>query len=135
MSEFLCRTCAGCCKDNTGMALTRSDVKFMKAGGTALDTVLPAVDDICWAGLGEIVVDGDEDGDIAKRMNKFTDGMKEGEGFYVLRGDCGYLEEVDGLYQCNAYEDPNRPRICQDFTAGSVGCLALRIAHGVEKIA
>lgn len=47
---------------------------------------------------------------------------------FVLDEDCPWLN-AEGL--CEAYDNPERPQLCQTFEAGSDGCLDIRRARAV----
>ncbi len=56
---------------------------------------------------------------------------------YALRSDCAHLVENSqtGQMVCDSYEDPLRPKVCEEFMPGSYGCRQLRARAGVDTMA
>lgn len=126
MASVECGNCtAACCRKDMGMALGEDEATFLMRAGTRLREILPPFE-----GSWEDVISRSHD--ISKLSTAMQDAIRAtqaGQGYFVLETDCGWLTD-DGL--CGAHEDPERPEVCQKFEAGSIGCITLRLARGIE---
>lgn len=105
MSE-ICSGCVGaCCRQGMRVELNRAEADFISEGGGGLRSIVPVPLD-----------------------------QPEIRGVFVLTTDCGYLQKKDGWLQCSAHENPNRPRACLEFAAGSVACNNARLPRGIAPI-
>jgi Fe-S-cluster containining protein len=102
-----CATCVGaCCLKGVEMDLTDQEVDFLQTSGTDVVQVRAPVH---------------------KRFRKTQPGK------YMLMTDCGFLTENEsGQKICSIHEDPNRPKICNDFPVGSYYCRELRDKNSVQ---
>jgi hypothetical protein len=122
------------------MTLTADEADFMREGGTGLHTIIEAHPDVDWS---EVAIGlkpeagykpSKEEQESLDKIRRIARRLKKGQGYYILRTDCGYLQDVDGWLQCRAHEDERRPTTCQTFEMGSGECLVMRVARGVNTI-
>lgn len=141
-----CGGCDGaCCRQGVIIEFTDQEAAFMRAGGTQIEyeftRLVPAkraavellgyqsVRDQYLNNLKEALYNpatSDEDHDRLRVMWDVLAGEDPQRPRYILGTDCGYLNTGVVPATCTVYDDPNKPRICSDFEAGSYHCENLR---------
>lgn len=107
-----CDSCIGaCCRQNTVMELTDTEVDFLEEKGTRLSEWEP------------------ETGILRRILPLLGQSVTRR---YLLKTDCGYLERQEEKSICSAYDNPKHPSICRDFKAGSAACRVFRYVKGVD---
>ena len=132
MSEIepsgLCGNCVGACcrgRAHLTMALSEEEASHLQAVGTVLKEFLPAGENVDWKSRKYFKNNAEDD---RKFIRKQSRNLSPGHGLYGLVSDCGFLEETDdGKAVCGVHEDPElKPKVCNDFSAGSRTCLDVR---------
>lgn len=109
--EVSCANCIGaCCTKGITMDLTAEEADFMREKGTHLTEIVPA----------------HKAGPPWKRRQENAQ--------FRLEADCGNLmrDAKTGQMVCAVYEDPRKPKICDDFSVGGYGCRTIRVARNVD---
>jgi len=109
----ICRTlrCSACCRD-IDIRLTKEEVLFLQNAGTNIKKV---------SLIGNMSFSGGSWG---------VYGAMDGRKYFHIEGVCGNLSN-DGL--CNSYEDPERPKACEQLKPGKEflnGCNGIRTEKG-----
>jgi hypothetical protein len=54
---------------------------------------------------------------------------------YETFADCGYLDvdQITGRATCSVYDDPNRPKACDEFKVNSEPCNYMRRGFGLSS--
>ena len=130
MTKIGCETCAAVCCNDILVPLTRPEVDFMESGGTDLHEFLPAIPGVSWK---ETTKGETSDDPELQWLLEVASKLKTNYGSYKIKGSCGYLVEADGQKLCSAHENPERPKICRKFRAGSPSCQYLRFKRGVDE--
>lgn len=118
--QYNCGNCVAlCCRKGVNMELSEAEVAFMQRGGTELSEVSPPTP---------------ETSRRVKFLPLITRTQPAQNGTYRLESDCGYLtvDTETGQKICGAYEDPQRPEVCDAFKAGEYGCMTMRVLSGVD---
>ncbi|MES2134650.1 MAG: hypothetical protein V4449_00180 [Patescibacteria group bacterium] len=142
-APITCDNCtSACCRAGTRLALTDSDARFLKAGGTALGIKMHPKQ------IGKMVAQGEPRKPASEftrkdakktRRYRLAQWLKDRDpswstGQFTLKSDCGYLQTgKDGVTFCGVYEDPRRPATCRKFKAGSHHCRQIRVDAGVDE--
>ena len=145
LSENTCISCVGACCSNVRLALYADEAVDLAMAGTDLSYVpfpyhntkyefLRADEErqkswtACLTELSELALTNTDPEMkwLAEDIIESVRQMKRGQGLFVMRGDCAFLQ--DGM--CRNYE--NRPQICRDFPAGSPNCIDFRKQAGVS---
>lgn len=116
MGEINCENCAGaCCTYLTQLRLSEPEVQFLTDSGTSLRMIIDqehrCVDEY----------DNDHYRGLAEKL-------APGIGLYGLLNDCVFL---DSDKRCRIFGQPERPKICSDFQAGSDNCKKIRLTRGI----
>lgn len=107
-----CETCiSACCRKGVALALSEVEVEFMRESGSTLTEV------------------------AMPRKRKLPLIGRNKPKVYLLDEDCGNLvqDAETGRTSCAAYINPNKPKICDDFQAGSYYCRSMRVSTGVDS--
>ena len=112
---------AACCRAEMIMRLNGEEATALEAAGTVLKAMIPAQE-----GVNPRTEHPDRKNGFLQRvlkMGKYGDG----DGMYYLESDCGNLLENEiGQMVCRIHEEPELPRFCQEFSAGSPVCSSLK---------
>ncbi len=64
-------------------------------------------------------------------LEQRDDFAPEGYHIFALNGDCGNLDRTTEFPTCKVHEEGVRPRVCEAFTAQSLGCISFRARGGL----
>jgi Fe-S-cluster containining protein len=125
MSEVGCHDCIGaCCTRNTQLPLKRDEAEMLRGAGTWLHVLIrPEREGLPYP---------EPEDDYQKDLNAKAEKLAEGVGLFMLDSNCVFLLPVeDGMAKCALFNDDRRPQVCSTFTAGSKGCVSVRLRRGI----